>query len=63
MSNIVYMCPVTKKGYNNPLQPRLNFLQNQWELSPDQIFEYLDLKNIIEHMQEKAPENDPPEAA
>lgn len=47
-----YMCPVTKTSYSNPFEPRRNYLQNQWELSPDQIFEYCALCDIIEAIEQ-----------
>jgi hypothetical protein len=47
-NNIVYMCPITKKGYDNPFEPRKNSIQNKWELSVDEIFEYSVLCDIID---------------
>ena len=48
MGKVIYLCPVTKKGYRDPRMVRLNYLQNQWELTPDEIFEYCDLKDQLE---------------
>lgn len=47
--NVVYMCPITRKGYDNPYEPRLNYIQNLWSPTPNEIFEYCQLKDLIEY--------------
>jgi hypothetical protein len=45
---IIYMCPVTQQGYDNPYEPRKHYLTTIWEPTQDEIFEYSALCDIIE---------------
>lgn len=49
-SKVVYMCPITRQGYDNEIEPRLNYLSNKWDLSSEEIFEYLLLQESLEEL-------------
>jgi hypothetical protein len=44
------MCPITRQGYDNEIEPRLNYLSNKWDLSSEEIFEYLLLQESLEEL-------------
>ena len=67
-NKLCYMCPVTRTHYDNFIEPRLNYLYQQDDLTPDEILEYYTLckqlkqqrvekdlrKHIVQALSEKA---------
>ena len=51
MSKIIYLCPITRKGYDNPIEPRLYELYYKPELTQDEIFEYCALADELEALE------------
>lgn len=51
--NVVYMCKVTRKAYDNPFQPRKNLLDTKGFLEKDELLEYLYLSDKITDLQRK----------